>query len=118
LSTKKVETQKGLLLDSLISGGCIINGGVIQRCILSPNVRIDSYAEVYDSILMGGVNVSEYVKIKRAIIDKDVNIPQKMVIGYDLAEDKKKQAKTKTRKRPRNCHSPFNTWFIWNLLNL
>jgi len=80
----------GLLLDSLVSGGCVISGGKVQRSILSPNVRIHSYSEVYDSILMEGVNVSRSAKIKKAIIDKDVNIPQGMVIGYDLEEDKKR----------------------------
>ena len=64
--------------------------GKVQRSILSPNVRINSFSEVYDSILMEGVNVGRYAKIKRAIIDKDVSIPQGMVIGYDLEEDRKK----------------------------
>lgn len=80
----------GLVLDSLIAGGCIVSGGRIQRSILSPNVRINSYSEVYDSILMEGVNVARYAKIKKAIIDKDVEIPQGMVIGYDLEEDRKR----------------------------
>jgi len=80
----------GLLLDSLVSGGCVVSGGKVQRSILSPNVRIHSYSEVYDSILMEGVNVSRYAKIKKAIIDKDVDIPQGMVIGYDSEEDKKR----------------------------
>jgi glucose-1-phosphate adenylyltransferase len=80
----------GLALDSLISGGCVVSGGRVQRSILSPNVRINSYCEVYDSILMEGVNVGRYAKVKKAIIDKDVNIPQGAVIGYDLEEDKKR----------------------------
>lgn len=80
----------GLALDSIVSSGCIVSGGRLQRSILSCNVRINSYCEVYDSILMEGVNVGRYAKIKRAIIDKDVDIPQGMVIGYDLAEDRKK----------------------------
>jgi glucose-1-phosphate adenylyltransferase len=80
----------GLALDSLISGGCVISGGRVQRSILSPNVRVNSYSEVYDSILMEGVNVGRYAKIKKAIIDKDVNIPQGAVIGYDLEDDKKR----------------------------
>lgn len=86
----EVPGRIGLVLDSLISGGCIVSGGRVQRSILSPNVRINSYSEVYDSILMEGVNVGRYAKIKRAIIDKEVNIGQGMVIGYDLEEDKKR----------------------------
>jgi len=86
----EITGRVGLVLDSIVSGGCIVSGGRIQRSILSPNVRINSYSQVYDSILMEGVNVGRHAKIKRAIIDKDVNIPQGMVIGYNLEEDKKK----------------------------
>ncbi len=80
----------GLLLNSLVTSGCIISGGKVQRSILSYSVKINSYSEVYDSILMEGVNVSRYAKIKRAIVDKDVNIPPGMVIGYDLDLDRKR----------------------------
>lgn len=89
-SGDEITGRVGLVLDSLVSSGCIISGGRTQRSILSPNVRINSYSQVYDSILMEGVNVGRYARIKRAIIDKDVNIPPGMVIGYDLAEDKKR----------------------------
>lgn len=89
-SGEQITGRVGLALDSLISGGCVVSGGRVQRSILSPNVRINSYSEVYDSILMEGVNVGRYAKVKKAIIDKDVNIPQGAVIGYDLEEDKKK----------------------------
>jgi len=89
-SGEEIAGRIGLVLDSIVSGGCIVSGGKIQRSILSPNVRINSYSEVHDSILMEGVNVGRYAKIKRAIIDKDVNIPQGVVIGYDLEKDKKK----------------------------
>jgi len=89
-SGDEVTGRVGLALDSFTAGGCIISGGRVQRSILSPNVRINSYSQVYDSILMEGVNVGRYAKIKRAIIDKDVIIPQGMVIGYDPEEDKKR----------------------------
>jgi glucose-1-phosphate adenylyltransferase len=89
-SGEEIAGRIGLVLDSIVSGGCVVSGGKVQRSILSPNVRVNSFSEVYDSILMEGVNVGRYAKIKRAIIDKDVNIPQGMVIGFDLNEDKKK----------------------------
>ena len=87
---EEVTGRVGLVLDSLVAGGCIVSGGRVQRSILSPNVRVNSYSQIYDSILMEGVNVGRHAKIKKAIIDKDVDIPQGMVIGYDLEEDKKK----------------------------
>lgn len=95
-SGEETAGRVGLLLDSLVSGGCVISGGKVQRSILSPNVRINSFSEVYDSILMEGVNVGRYSKIKRAIIDKDVDIPRHTVIGYNLEEDKKKFHVTET----------------------
>jgi len=87
---EEIAGRVGLVLDSLVSSGSIISGGRVQRAILSPNVRIHSYSQVYDSILMEGVNVGRYAKIKKAIIDKDVDIPQGTVIGYDPKEDKKR----------------------------
>lgn len=80
----------GLALDSFVAGGCIISGGRVQRSILAPNVRINSYSQVNASILMEGVDVGRYAKINRAIIDKDVHIPAGMVIGYNPQEDKKR----------------------------
>lgn len=89
-SGDKEEGRVGLVLDSIVSEGCVVSGGRVQRSILSPNVRINSFSEIYDSILMESVNVGRYAKIKRAIIDKDVNIPQGTVIGFNLEEDKKR----------------------------
>ncbi|MFH1577941.1 MAG: glucose-1-phosphate adenylyltransferase [Candidatus Omnitrophota bacterium] len=87
--SKEDQGQKvGRVLNTLISGGCVISGKCIERCILSDNVQIDSGCEVSDSILMEGVKVNRDAKIKRAIIDKDVNIPSGMVIGEDLEKDK------------------------------
>jgi glucose-1-phosphate adenylyltransferase len=95
-SGEEVTGRVGLVLDSLVSGGCIISGGRVQRSVLSPNVRVNSYSQVYESILMEGVNVGRHAKIKKAIIDKDVDIPQGTVIGYDSEEDKKKFPVTET----------------------
>ena len=89
LASKKTG-QEGLVLGSLISGGCVISGAKVHNSILSPDVRVNADAEVYDSIVMEGVSVGKRAKIKRAIIDKDVKIPEGMVIGYDLKKDKKR----------------------------
>jgi len=86
----EVTGKVGLVLNSLICDGCIIMGSRVQNSVLSPNVKIKRDAEVYESILMEGVNVGKKARIKRAIIDKDVSIPDGMVIGYEPKEDKKK----------------------------
>lgn len=80
----------GMATDSLVSDGCIISGGKIDRSILSPKVRMNSFSLVEESILFENVNVGRYAKIRRAIIDKDVDIPPDTVIGYDAKSDRKK----------------------------
>jgi glucose-1-phosphate adenylyltransferase len=62
----------------------------VRKSILSPNVRINSFAQVDDSILFSGVNVGRHARIRRAIIDKDVKIPPGTTIGYDLNRDRKR----------------------------
>ncbi len=84
------EGRVGTALNSIISSGCIISGGNVKRSILSPNVTIHSFAEVEDSILLEGVDVGRNAKIKRTIIDKEVQIPEGMEIGYYLDEDAKR----------------------------
>ena len=80
----------GTAIDSLIAGGVIISGGTIKRSIVSPDVRINSYSLVEGSILFNNVNVGRRAKIKRAIIDKNVIVPEGYEIGYNLEEDRKK----------------------------
>jgi len=82
--------RTGMVLDSIVGGGCIISGGKVIHSVLSPWVRINSYAEVSESILLNNVNVGRYCKIKRTIIDKNVIVPQGTVIGYDHEEDRKR----------------------------
>jgi len=80
----------GMALDSLVSPGCIISGGRVQESVLSPYVRINSFSQVSGSILFENVNVGRHAKIRKAIIDKDVNIPEGMEIGFDQVEDRKR----------------------------
>jgi glucose-1-phosphate adenylyltransferase len=84
------EGRRGIALNSILSNGCIISGGSVKRSVLSPNVRVHSYAEVEDSILLEGVEIGRHAKIRRTIIDKEVQIPSGMEIGYHLEEDAKR----------------------------
>ena len=81
------EGRMGTAINSILSNGCIISGGSVKRSVLSPRVVVHSYAEVEDSILLEGVDIGRHAKIRRTIIDKDVQIPPKTEIGYDLDED-------------------------------
>jgi glucose-1-phosphate adenylyltransferase len=80
----------GIATDSLVSDGSIISGGTINRCVLHPRVRINSYADVDEAILMDGVEVGRHCKIRRAIVDKGVKIPPGTSIGYDLEHDRER----------------------------
>jgi len=79
--------RRGMALDSIVSPGCIISGGRVERSILSSQVRVNSYAQVADSIIFEGVNIGRRAKVRRAIIDKGVHIPENVEIGYDLEAD-------------------------------
>jgi glucose-1-phosphate adenylyltransferase len=80
----------GIATDSIVSGGCIISGGHIDRSILSHNVRINSYSKVSESILFDDVDIGRYSRIRKAIIEKAVKIPPNTVIGHEPEEDKKR----------------------------
>ena len=82
--------RTGMAISSLVSGGCIVSGGKVINSLLSPNVRVDSFAVVEDSILMDGVHVDEGAQVKRAIIDKQVHIPPGVKIGGNLRRDRKR----------------------------
>jgi glucose-1-phosphate adenylyltransferase len=86
----EVNKRVGRATDSLISEGCIISGGKVHRSILSPKVRVNSYSEVTDCILFENVQIGRRCKIRKAIIDKNVDIPEGVTIGYDLVEDKRR----------------------------
>jgi glucose-1-phosphate adenylyltransferase len=80
----------GRATDSLVSEGCIISGGHVHHSILSPKVRVNSYAHVEESILFENVNIGRHARIRRAIIDKHVEIPPHSTIGFDLEKDRKR----------------------------
>ena len=82
--------RKGEALDSLVSSGCIISGGQVRNSVLSPDVRVNSYSEVDSSILFSHVNVGRSCRIRRAILDRDVHIPEGTTIGYDVEADRQR----------------------------
>jgi glucose-1-phosphate adenylyltransferase len=82
--------RRGEAHDSMVCQGCIISGGHVRRSILSPNVRVNSFAQVDSSILFEGVDVGRHCRVRRTIIDKDVKIPANTTVGYDLEHDKRR----------------------------
>jgi glucose-1-phosphate adenylyltransferase len=82
--------RMGIATDSLVSEGSIISGGRIDRCILSPGVRINSYSHVEQAILMDGVDIGRHARVRKAIIDKGVKVPPGAEIGYDPEADRRR----------------------------
>jgi glucose-1-phosphate adenylyltransferase len=82
--------RMGVAIDSIVSAGCVISGGRVNRCVLSPDVRINSYCVVEHSILLPHVKVGRHGRIRRAIIDHDVTLPEGIAIGHDLAQDRER----------------------------
>lgn len=74
--------------DSIVCSGCVISGGQVSRSILAPHVRINSFSTVEDSILFNHVKVGRHARIRRAIIDKGVEIPAGTEIGFDAERDR------------------------------
>jgi glucose-1-phosphate adenylyltransferase len=82
--------RMGVAIDSIVSAGCIISGGRVIRSVLSPGVRVNSFCEVEFSILMPHCEIGRYSRVRRAIIDTKVKIPEGSNIGFDLEEDRRK----------------------------
>jgi glucose-1-phosphate adenylyltransferase len=80
--------RMGLAVDSIVSPGCIISGGRVNRSVLSPFVRVNSYCEVDESILLPRVSIGRYSRIRRAIIGPDVVFPENSRVGFDPDEDR------------------------------
>jgi glucose-1-phosphate adenylyltransferase len=84
------EGRRGLALQSLISEGCIVSGGTVIDSILGRNVFVHSYSEVEASVIMDNCHIHRNVRIRRAIIDKNVQVPEGEEIGYDAKQDQKR----------------------------
>ena len=81
--------RTGMAINSIVSAGCIISGAVVRNSVLSQDVRVNSYSEVDSSIVFSHVNIGRHCRIRQAIIDRDVHLPEGTVIGYDPNDDRK-----------------------------
>ncbi|HET7207986.1 MAG TPA: glucose-1-phosphate adenylyltransferase [Terriglobales bacterium] len=88
--------RTGTALDSIVSSGCIVSGSAVRNSVLSPDVRVNSYSEVDSSILFSHVNVGRHCRIRKAILDRDVHVPEGTTIGYDTEADRQRYFVTDT----------------------
>lgn len=84
------DKRRGMAVDSMVSGGCVISGAKVVRSLLFSNVKIHSYSLLEDSVILPNSDIGERCKIRKAVIDKGCQIPENTKIGYDLEEDAKR----------------------------
>jgi glucose-1-phosphate adenylyltransferase len=80
--------RRGMAVDSMVSGGCIISGSQIKRTLLFSNVRIHSFSSIEETVILPGVIINRHCKIRRTIIDRGCKIPEGSVIGFNAEQDR------------------------------
>jgi glucose-1-phosphate adenylyltransferase len=82
--------RRGMAIDSIVSGGCIISGSLVRRSLLFSNVRVHSYCTIEDSVVLPNVEVHRHAVVKRAVVDRECKLPEGIKIGVDPVEDRKR----------------------------
>ena len=84
------DDRRGLAIDSMVSGGCIISGAQVRRSLLFSSVRVNSYAQTCDAVLLPEVQVGRYARLNKVVVDRGVHIPENLVVGEDPELDAKR----------------------------
>jgi len=84
------DDRRGMAIDSMVSGGCIISGSIVKRSLLFSNVHVHEHCTIEDSVILPDVEVNRGVILKHAIVDKYCKLPQGLAVGIDPAEDRKR----------------------------
>jgi len=82
--------RRGMAVDSMVSGGCIISGAKVKHSLLFSKVHVHSYAEVENSVILPNVDIGRHCIIKNAVIDKGTQIEAGTIIGVNKEDDKKR----------------------------
>ena len=81
------EERRGMAVDSMVSGGCIVSGATVRRSVLFSNVRVNAYSEVTDSVILPNVDIGRYAHLNRVVVDKGCRIPDGLEVGFDRVKD-------------------------------
>jgi glucose-1-phosphate adenylyltransferase len=82
--------RRGVATESIVSTGCIVSGSEVRRSILCPGVRIHSYGQIEDAILLPNATVNRHARVRRAIVDRGVELPPGALVGFNPAEDRRR----------------------------
>ena len=82
--------RRGMAIDAMVSGGCIISGAVVRRSLLFSDVRVESRSVIEDSVILPNVKIGPNAVLKRAVIDRRCEIAEGMAVGVDLDADRKR----------------------------
>jgi glucose-1-phosphate adenylyltransferase len=83
------ENRRGQAIDSIVSGGCILSGGVVRNSVLFRAVKVHAAALVEDCLILDNCDIGRRARVRRAILDKNVRVPPDACIGYDLEQDRR-----------------------------
>ena len=81
------DDRRGMAVDSMISGGCIISGAHVSRSLLFSSCRVNSHARTREAVVLPEVDVGRYARLSRVVIDRGVRVPEGMVVGEDPQSD-------------------------------
>ena len=82
--------RRGQALDSSVSGGCIISGAAVRRSLLFSNVKVNSFSNVEDSVILPNVVIGRHAHLRRVVVEKQCVIPEGLTVGYDVEADRQK----------------------------
>jgi glucose-1-phosphate adenylyltransferase len=84
------DERRGMAVDSMVSGGCIISGSVVRHSLLFSNVRINSYCTIEDSVILPDVDIARHCRLRKVVVERGCDIPEGTVIGEDREADAKR----------------------------
>ncbi|KAA1171013.1 glucose-1-phosphate adenylyltransferase [Marinobacter salinexigens] len=84
------ENRRGMAVDSMVAGGCIVSGATVRHSLLFSQVTIHSFSTIEDSVIFPDVEIGRHCKIRKALIDRGCRIPEGTRVGFDEAEDSKR----------------------------
>ena len=84
------DDRRGMAVDTMVSGGCVISGASVRRSVLFSNVKVNSYARLEEAVVLPDVNVGRHARLRKVVVDKGCRIPEGLVVGEDAIEDAKR----------------------------